>query len=264
MECPTPRNGRSCKSRRCPACSVLWAGDWRISLFANWDAYKAQVQLVTVTAPGSDVLPWDESACSHGLGVPCSGKRGCQLRADELGRWNAAAPANWSRMHRAVAQRCRRRGMKLHVLGYVWQVQKRGALHIHVVLGLRTAANRHAARQYQLRLAAVSQEYGFGYVDRKWSSARGQRVAAYLSSYLITGHGRESAVQEVVKLDRAPARIVYVSRLLTDVTGYTMRTLRRRRYLWHLWQTKAAVLVDDWIVDVFTGECMARADVLKL
>src|SRR5205807_3987330 len=100
---------------------------------------------------------------------------------------------------------------KLDVLGYVWQLQDRGALHIHVVVGLRTFANRHAARLYQLRLAEISGEYGFGFVDRKMSSAPAQSAAAYLSGYLITGHGNESAVKEVVRLEHAPARIVYVS-----------------------------------------------------
>src|SRR4051794_32523295 len=228
MCCPTPRNGHPCKSRRCPHCSVLWAGDWRISLFANWDSYGGQVQLVTITAPGAGDLPWDESLCSHPAGAGCSARHGCVVQADALADWNAQAPGSWSRLHRASAQRCRRKGMQLHVLGYVWQLQRRGALHLHVVLGIKTPAARHAARAYQLRLAETATSYGFGFVDRKWSSAEGQRVAAYLSSYLITGTGRRAAVQEVVQSAQAPARPVYMARRLTSRTGLTMRQLRRR------------------------------------
>ena len=154
--------------------------------------------------------------------------------------------------------------MKLEMLGYVWQLQRRGALHIHVVLGVRTWANKHAARAYQLRLAEIAGHYGFGFVDRKWSSARGQRVAAYLSSYLVTGQGHEAAVQAVVNSEHAPPRPVYVARALTRVTGLTMRQLRRRRHLWRRWQEKSLVTCDSHLVDVFTGEVVAPASVLRL
>jgi hypothetical protein len=264
MSCPTPRNGHPCKSRRCPHCSVLWAGDWRISLFANFDAYSGPVQLVTITAPGQDALPWDRSRCTHPEGTPCGGKSGCAIDTEAAAAWNSEAPANWSRMHRAAAQRCRRRGMRLDVLGYVWQLQQRGALHLHVVVGLKTWANRHAARQYQLRLAAIATDYGFGFVDTKWSSAHGERVAAYVSSYLIVGHGKEGAVQAVVEMLNAPPRIVYVARKLTNVTGLTMRQLRRRRYLWRLWQAKLLAQCDEHLVDVLTGEIVAPCRILRL
>jgi hypothetical protein len=235
-----------------------------VSLFANWEAYSGPVALVTITAPGADVLPWDESRCTHPAGVPCSGRNGCQLEADALEAWNAAAPANWTKLHRAVSQRCRRRGQKLRLLGYVWQLQKRGALHLHLVVGLGTPAAMNAARQYQLALAERAGDYGFGYVDRKWSSARGQRVAAYLSSYLVTGRGRESAVQAVVQSEQAPARVAYMARFLTQATGLTMRQLRRRRFLWHQYQRRALCVDGGHLVNVETGEIVAPATVLKL
>jgi len=50
----------------------------------------------TLTAPGIDVLPWDDSACSHRPGVPCSGKRGCRVHSLDVARWNGHAPQAWS------------------------------------------------------------------------------------------------------------------------------------------------------------------------
>jgi hypothetical protein len=265
MRCPTPRNGHPCHGRRCPECGRLWAGDWRISLHANWESYDGQVQLVTVTAPGADVLPWDTAQCDHPANVNCSGRLGCTIEAGALEAWNGEAQANWTRMHRTIAQKVRRKHPRqLHVLGYVWQLQKRGALHIHVVLGLKTPVNRHAARLYQLELAAASHRYGFGNVDRKMSSAHGHRVAAYLSSYLIVGKGGKASVQEAVSSPQAPPRIVYMARFLTQATGLTMRQLRRRRFLWRLWQQRQLALVDEHLVDVFTGEVVAPSSVLRL
>ena len=56
-----------CRSRKCPEYSRVWAGDQRQKLFRNLDAFGGQVLVSAVTAPGSDVLPWDECRCA-GLG----------------------------------------------------------------------------------------------------------------------------------------------------------------------------------------------------
>src|SRR5437868_11711106 len=68
-----------CRSRKCPEYSRIWAGDQRRKLFVNLQEYGDQVLLGAVTAPGSDELPWDETACA-GLGPHRhSGELGCKV-----------------------------------------------------------------------------------------------------------------------------------------------------------------------------------------
>jgi hypothetical protein len=254
--CLTPRSGHPCKSKRCPHCGRLWAGDWREVVYRNWESYDGQVQLVTVTAPGVNLLPWDRSSCKHGDDVACSGKRGCRVQRDRLRFWNLRARMQWSRMHRRVGQWTRRKwGPHLDLLGYVWQFQERGALHVHVVIGLKTPINRHCAQKYRERLAEVAHEYGFGFVDTKWSSARGQRVAAYLTSYLLKGHGDRAQVQETVVHRDAPDRLVYVARSLTSRTHVTMRAQRVRRQLFVI---RRQLDAGELWIDNETGELVAR------
>lgn len=254
--CPTPRSGHACKSKRCPVCGLLWAGDWRVVVFRNWESYDGQVQLVTLTAPGEELLPWDRDHCTHDDDVECSGGRGCRVQREHAWLWNTLAPKRWTKLHRRVSQWVRRKwGPHLEILGYVWQYQKRGALHLHVVVGLRTPIARHCAHKYQERLAEVAHEYGFGFVDRKWSSARGQRVAAYLTSYLLKGHGERAQVQETVLHTDAPGRLVYVSRQLTTRTHVTMRAQRRRR---HLFVIRRRVEAGELWIDQATGELVPR------
>jgi hypothetical protein len=232
---------------------LLWAGDWRIVCFRNWDSYDGEVQLITVTAPGVDLLPWDEAQCTHPAGENCSGKKGCQVQEDRLAFWNLRARGNWSKMHRNVGRWTRYRCKRLELLGYVWQFQDRGALHVHLVVGVKTPANRHAAALYGQRLKEVSLEYGFGFVDTKFSSARGQRVAAYLTRYLIAGSGDSAKVQESVTHRHAPSRQVYVASRLTTRTHCTMRSLRRQRYM-HV--IRKQLEAGDLVVDLDTGELL--------
>src|SRR4051812_7284832 len=218
MQCPTPRNGHSCKSRRCPHCGLIWAGDVRRKLFANFGHYEGQVALISVTAPGQDVLPWDGKFVDN----------------DAARAWNLTAPRRWRDLHRQASQNVRRRMPRgaLQVLGRVWEYQKRGVLHVHVVVGVDKPINRHAAVLYTEQLKRLHEGKGFGYVDGKWSSYRGQNAAAYLSSYFIGGHGRKATVRETVTRPDVPSHVVYVASSLTTATGCTMRSLRRVRYLW--------------------------------
>lgn len=237
MQCPTPRNGHSCKSRRCPHCGLIWAGDVRRKLFGNFGHYEGQVALISVTAPGQDVLPWD-------------GKLVDSTAARE---WNLTAPRRWRDLHRKASQNVRRRVPRgsLQVLGRVWEYQKRGVLHVHVVVGVERPVNRHAAQLYTEQLKRLNGEHGFGYVDGKWSSYRGQNAAAYLSSYFIAGRGKKASVRETVVQRDVPGHVVYVSTNLTSVTGVTMRSLRRVRYLWVI---ARQVERGGLVVDLETGE----------
>lgn len=76
--------------------------------------------------------------------------------------------------------------------------------------------------------------YGFGYSERRLSTGSGKRVAAYLSSYFVTGKKRKATLQESVMAGDMPRSIVHVSVELTQRTGVTMRELRFRRFVWFL------------------------------
>lgn len=164
--------------------------------------------MVTVTAPGARELP--DSA------------------AIEL--WNRSAPSRWSKLHRAASAAARRTGGAPRVLGMVWQMQRRGALHVHVVLGYGTAADASSAWNYRCELQRLSSSYGFGYVDGRnrgdgSTVMEGGKAARYLSKYLTESSQLARALGWV-------SRPVYVARSLTMLTGCTMRRLRRVRFLW--------------------------------
>lgn len=113
-------------------------------------------------------------------------------------------------------------------------VKRRGVLHVHPVLGFKTPAERHAAHLYAKYLFGLAPRYGFGFTERKLQTRSAKRVAAYLSSYFVTGKKDKLSLQESVMAPDMPRSIVHVSTELTQHTGVTMRELRFRRFVWFL------------------------------
>jgi hypothetical protein len=222
-------------------CGTLWAGDTRKKLLANISAYAGAVTIITITAPGADVLPWDES--------------GRRVRAADRYRWNRTAPKRWRALHRAASQIARRRCGKFSMLARVWQYQGRGVLHVHVVAGVETAREIAAANVYAQALVDLGPRHGFGFVDRGKSTngvrhlevipaLRGARyVAKYLSP--LSADGKPTLSETVTQPD-VPPHVVYVSTKLTLQTGVTMRQLRWCRFAYVLG------------VDPITGEVLER------
>jgi hypothetical protein len=216
--CPRPRpGGYRCRSRRCPECGVLWAGDTRRRLLANIEAYGGDVALVTITAPGRDRLPDQRS----------------------MRRWNLAAPRRWRPLHRAARQAATRAcGSPPKLVSWTWEYQRRGALHKHVVVGVDTARELAAAHAYVAALAGLRGRHDFGFVDRgRRAGGRrvlevipAQRAARYVAKYLspLDAQGKPT-ITETVSREDVPPMVVYVSRAMTDLTGVTMRYLRHRR-----------------------------------
>src|SRR5438270_4354624 len=140
--------GDVCRSRKCPEYSRVWAGDQRRKLFANLESYGGEVLMSAVTAPGAAELPWDEAACV-GLGPhQHSGMLGCRVRQGAADEWNRSAPERWRRLHRrAYQETVRRTGPgSVRLLVRVWEIQTRGVLHVHPVLGYGSAAEMSGAR----------------------------------------------------------------------------------------------------------------------
>jgi len=208
-----------CKSRRCPSCGLLWAGDARVKLLANIEAYGGDVALITVTAPGNDRLPDRQATVS----------------------WNLSAPGRWRFLHTAARQAAIRKGHRVNVVSRTWEYQKRGALHTHVVLGVQTARELAGAHAYLLQLDKLRNRHDFGFVSDTSKSGKwrkkglevipSERAARYVAKYLSPlGDDGKPTLSETVTRPDVPGHVIYVSRHLTTKTGVTMRSLRWRRF----------------------------------
>jgi hypothetical protein len=235
-----------CNNRRCPSCGWLWAGDTRVKLLRNIEAYGKAVSLVTVTAPGSEHLPWDEHHCEHRGHHRHSGGIGCRVHSLAAKLWNEQAPADWRRLHRRASQRAKRHARKhggsWSVIAMQWEFQKRGVLHRHVVVPMGSPLERICSQIYAEALNEGAAAAGFGYVDRgKRARAESvwtrrlevvppERAARYLAKYIaaVSGDGKLS-LSETVKHPQVPGHVCFVGRGLTTSTGCTMRSLRRHR-----------------------------------
>lgn len=192
-----------------------------------------QVLVSAVTAPGVDAgLGWDEQRC-EGLGPHAhSGDRGCRVKRWYAKPWNRTAGKRWRLLNGEAYRRCKREGLTPWVLVRVFELQKRGLLHVHPVLAYSTPADRRAADRYVHWLVQLAPAYGFGFVERKKRVRDPRTAAAYLSSYFITGKGRKASLEESVQSGEMPFSIIHVSPRLTKSSGCTMRTLRARRFYW--------------------------------
>ena len=206
------------------------------SLQANLRAYGADVWLVTVTAPGADQLPCSHESCGHKGPHEQRGKNGCRVDPVYARPWNRSASKRLSECHRRAIQILRRKtGHGSPVKAGVWQMQDRGVLHAHLVLGF-SEEDRGASRYYVAVMRSLVSTWEFGYIDARDRDGKTgkatvfapERAAGYLSKYL----GESSQLTRAVALRDRPRRLVWVSRSLTMKTNVTMRRLRWKRHLW--------------------------------
>lgn len=226
-----------CRRRTCPGYAPIWAGDQRRKLFSNLKAFtdgSARVVLLTVTAPGAEVLPWDKGHCARLGPHSCSGTVGCRVEPDAAEAWNDSCPDRWRRLHRRVHQRVRQAAPELWMLTRVYELQHRGVLHVHPVLAFGTPGQRTAARLYLRFLTELAPQYGFGFANRNLEPATSGSAAAYLSAYFVTGAKEKTALHKSVMSSAMPRSLIHVSTKLSRATGVTMRELRYRRYVWRV------------------------------
>jgi hypothetical protein len=239
-----PEPLKRCRRRRCPGYSPIWAGDVRRKVFSALDAYASmvpsgvkapRVKLLTLTAPGKDRLPWDESHCRELGPHDHSGLLGCRVQSGALAGWNRTAPDRWRDLNRAAYQATVREvGSGAWLLVRPWELQKRGALHAHPLLAYSTLGEKRAADAYLRHLDRLAEHYGFGYVDRKHQVREPRAAAAYLSSYFVSGKKGKLSLRESVVSRQMPRSIFYVSPNLSQRSGVTMRSLRLVRFRWYL------------------------------
>jgi hypothetical protein len=217
---------------------VHWARDQRRKIFENLNEYvrtrpAGVVRLGSVTGRGKGELPWDAEQCKVSSPHKCSGKLGCKVVREAAREWNSTASRRWSDLHRAVYQRVVRKcDLKPRLLLRVIEIQKRGVLHVHPVLAYSTPAERTAADCYFRIMHQLAPRYGFGHTERKRLALPARAAAAYLSAYFVTGKKEKLTLQQSVMHPDMPRSIIHVSVQLTQASGYTMRELRFRRFIW--------------------------------
>ncbi len=171
--------------------------------------YGQPVLLLTITAPGSSVLPLDV----HG-----------QCCERELSEWAARMVGQWQLLRNYGSKAVRRSKPDSTsgpvVLAYAWQLQRRGAPHLHVIVPAGAVG-----RAFASAVKASARDYGFGFVDIKTSTGSALAAALYLSRYVARdiGSGRTRHL---------PLRSVFVSRELCRRAGVGIRIARRVRHLW--------------------------------
>lgn len=263
-------------ARTCPTYSPIWAGDVRVKIFAALRAYadsvpdsvkNRQVRMLTVTAPGEDAgLTWDQEVCAHRGPHRHSGRDGCRVSAAAAAAWNERAPRWWRSLHHEASQATLREvGRRPALLVRPWELQQRGMLHVHPVVGSSTLGERQAADVYQRELASRAARHGFGFVDRKVQLRDPVAAAAYLSSYFVAGKKGKMTLREAVSSNAMPRSIVYVHPELSQRSGVTMRSLRLKRYAWRIWRHEiepvgldAEVSVLDIWAGLVKGQTLAQ------
>lgn len=253
--CFRSRWGRGrCKRRDCPGYASTYLRDQAERLRANLAAWDGKTCLVTLTGPEKDALPWDPTKCPAGPHV-CSGRLGCQVDWVAAAAWNATVTKRLGDLLKVAREQTRRRHgskVRVYVLGYVCEAQQRGVFHPLVVLGYRTAAERAALDTFRNALRRKRKAYGFGTGRQSFDAGEPDRFSArdagrYISKYLRPDGAKRSFVPLLEGVNRMTPRDpltgrhkyllrpVYVSPVLTKLTGVTMGFLRFRRWAWQAW-----------------------------
>jgi hypothetical protein len=232
--CPNATVWRSsCKRRTCPECGIRWVKNWRTVLRVNFEALGRPVVVVAITAPGKDRLPWDTNQCTHGPRAKCSGPRhGCRVQDRAVREWGDTLSWRWAKLRNNARMRCQRAGLSPLLVDRVYEPQKRGAPHLHVVLAYGTLPERRAAQMFADELARLAPSYDFGFVQTQLRSMTGAEAAAYLTSYFVGGSKKKPSIRDTVKNDVLPRSLIWLTPTLTRETLVTMRMLRRTRHLW--------------------------------
>lgn len=248
--CPTkdPFTGSNCKRRGCPHCGKGWVGSWEQNTRLNIGGNYGDVMLISLTAPGKDRLPWDCPVSHQHSGS----KYGCQVEAAAANAWSAAAPENWRRLRDAARQAVKRADLPVAhlMLERVWEPQKRGVPHLHVVVGARSPLEREAAELFHAELLRRAVEYGFGPQVHATRVMRAHDAARYLAGYLLGRSKRKGTIRDNLADPRMPFSLIWITPVLASLsssermagmrerlgvergTGVTMRRLRYAR--WYL------------------------------
>ncbi len=187
---------------------------------------QGMTRLVTLTAPGADVLPWDEEHCAWMGPHKHSGPLGCRIEVEAANAWAIDLEQRFHRL--CAAARKRGRISEPVVCARAWEAQDRGAPHCHMVTIVNAAGERFVEALFEL-----APLHGFGTIHDKGYAARGGYAhASYLSKYVTKdGYDEHSRRESVFEASLLPRQTVWVSAgsheaLGRDDDGIAARALR--------------------------------------
>lgn len=252
---------------------------WR----CNVDHYGGGVGVLTITAPGEELLPWDCEGLNEHPGEKCSGPNGCRVEWIYATIWNATAQARMSRLFEAASLAADRYVRRLYggkvlprQIGNVRVPQQRGVHHFHYAMPNATevervwsrtvrkfieAAHKRELREFtpEQRWSALWREYvgegptrgiyGFGFSHPGRAGRTSERAARYMAKNAAGYLGGNAS----------GGSRHYVSSRLTRATGVTMAALRACNYLYVRRKLIAAgELVDEWVPTHWPAEWSAE------
>lgn len=192
---------------------------------ANLEAYGGPVMMIAITPPGKHVLPWNCPKDHEHR------KHGCKVKRDYADVWAAHAPANWKKLREdARIATLRATGIKPTLIERVWEPQKRGVPHLHIVLGMGSELEKVAAHHFLDELEARSREHNFGFVQLHRNEMGAREAARYLVGYLLGRSRRKGTIRENIADPRMPRSLIWLTPRLTSHTLVTMRRLRYARW----------------------------------
>ena len=230
-----PECGRSfdpwgtCKRKSCPGYQSLWIRDCCEVVRGSFAAYEGDhVAVLSLTAPGARQLPWDLAACRVHNPHRCRGSLGCRVQRDCAIAFNRTASERGRDLHREARRLAKKSsGRPVELLGKFWELQQRGVVHGHLVLGFADE-DENAVRTYAKILHRIAPDFDFGFTQSRLSIVTPNAAAAYCSK----------ALSKTVAEYSAPGRIHWIAPRLQRASGRSMRGERRKRAEW--WQGQAA------------------------
>lgn len=269
---------KSCGRTRtsaCGHCSGIKRGDVAACARSGWsDRPTSRGIWLTLTAPGTDALPWDRSLCTHSATVKCSGTAGCSVDGFALAGWHANLPLRWSHFVTEL-----RRSLNPGLTGppSTWPVQveffktyepqRRGALHVHAMLRVTGVCTY---RRLVRACGKARRANGFGpqmkceSVDLS-NSESGARIAGYCAKYCTKS---SDALPLVKRLDCVTGELSeggFRAWSASRQWGESMRSVQRKRTAWWASQRSSAArgseqarCVDSTALDSY---CANYADV---
>lgn len=220
-------NGR-CSARQCPDNAQRYLNRHARRLRVALAAWKGPTRMVTLTAPGQDLIPWDASQCLAQGPHQHTGDAGCKVDLNGQA-WNEDMWTRWKVLRETAARAARRTAppkTRSGILAVVPEMQKRGVWHLHVILGYESPQEQEWCEAFLTALERNRENHRFGVQFHPGEWARQGHERSYvvkLSRYVNKVHGVREALENWI----LPGRWMYVSTRLTQRTRCTMRTLAR-------------------------------------
>jgi hypothetical protein len=180
-------------------------------------------------------LRWDKRRCTEKGPHVCSGNKGCKPSSWETAVWNLLARGHWRRLRAEIERRVKRElGYGTVLLIRAWELQARGLLHVHFVLGYSTPREKQAADLFAKILHEMESDeretFGFDHGE----PMRPESAGVYVASYFAKKRHGKLTIHDTVASGAVPRCPVYVAIWLSRASGLSMRNLRLRRFAHHL------------------------------